>query len=247
MRYLRSFVKYLLIFILGVVVAAFVSLTAVSYYGVEHLTQAKPIEKKSEKKPEKRHDKKKTVVVDEDVPPEDTLINSNILDVLRLGDQYTSELNGFDELQSKIAAHKSPPLCDVICNPSNFDRDRMLEERTPYLKSFYQENGERALKDPYFQLKLREIGFLSDIFPSSFRRIWMDVEQKRNEPLTVSQKISWSLRFEFAALKEASRLRDRWEDLKKESDRIQAFRDLIQSCQKGLRPAKDLRSDCQRL
>ena len=245
MHFLKSLVKYLLFFMAGVIVAAFATATAVSFYAVDHLMAVKPAEKVSEKT--KPKSKTKAPVIDEDVPPEDTYINSNIVEVLRMGDQYRAELSQFDELQSKIVSHKSPPLCDVLCSASSFDSERMLQERTPYLQEFYRQNGERSMRDPFFQLKLREVGFLSEIFPTSIRSLWHDVEQKRDTNPTLSQKLSWSLQFEMAALKELYRLSGKWDDLKKESDRIQGLRELIQSCQKGLRPAKDLRTDCQHL
>lgn len=238
MRYLRTFLKLIIAFVLGALLATFVTLTAVSYYAVEHLTLATPLA------PAKPTSKKET---DPEAVPEDTWINANILDVIRVGDQYASELNQFDELKTEISSHKSPPLCEIICSGSSFDKDRMLEERTPYMRNFYRQNGARALQDPTFQLKMRELSILSEMFPTSFRSVWMDVEKKREANPTLTQKLSWSLKFEMAALSELPGLQNKWDELKKESDRIQGFRDIIQSCQKGLRPAKDLRAECDRL
>jgi hypothetical protein len=248
MRFVRSFFKSLLVFAFGIVAAAFVTMTAVSYYAVEHLTLAKPVDKVAEHK-KVNHKKKsaKSTEPDGDLPPEDSLINSNILDVFRLGDQYTAELNQFDELTLKLGTHKAPKLCDVICNESTFDRGRMLDERTPYLLEFYKENAANSLKDPYFQLKLKEIGFLSEVFPSALRAVWLDVEEQRNTNPTFSQKLNWAFRFEVVALKELSKLYSRREVLLNETDRIQSWRDLISSCQKGLKPAKDLRAQCEQI
>lgn len=238
MKWVRSLLKSLFFFVLGAVVAAFAGITAVSYYAVEHLSAAHAVS------PEPA--KKKTPEDSEEALP-DTWLNANIIEVLRLGDQYTVELNEFDQLQSQVKAQPSPPLCEVICGASSFDSTRMLEERTPYLKNFYQQNGERSLRDPFFQLKLREVGFLADIFSTSARELWVDFEKHQTPEASTAQKLSWSLKFEFAALKELYRLSGRWEELKKESSRIQSYRDLIRSCQQGLRPAKDLRSECEQL
>lgn len=222
MKWVRSLLKSLFFFALGAIVASFVGLTAISYYTVEHLLAAHKIS------------------------PEPWL-NANIIEVLRLGDQYTTELNEFDQLQTKIQSHPAPPLCEVICRGSSFDSTKMLEERTPYLKNFYQQNGEGSLNDPFFQLKLREVGFLSDIFSPSVRELWGDFEKNIPSQAGPTQKLGWSLKFEVTALKELYRLSGRWDELKKESSRIQGYRDLIRRCQHGLRPAKDLRAECERL
>ena len=238
MRYLRTFLKLIIAFVLGALLATFVTLTAVSYYAVEHLTLATPLT------PAKPASKKEA---DPEAVPQDTWINANILDVIRVGDQYASELNQFDELKTELSSHKSPRLCETICNGSSFDKDRMLEERTPYLRNYYRQNGAKALQDPTFQLKMRELSILSEMFPTSFRSVWRDVEQNRESQPRWPQKMAWSLRFEAAALAELPHLPEKWDELKKESDRIQSFRELIQSCQKGLRPAKELRAECEHL
>lgn len=240
MKLLRSILKYLFFFALGAVVATFAVLTTVSYYAVEHLTAAHvAIPAATSSKKEK--------AAETTEPSSEPWLNKNIVEVLRFGDQYASELNEFDNLKNKISSHKSPPLCEVICSTSSFDSQRMLEERTPYLQNFYQQNGERSLKDPWFQLKLREVGFLSTLFPSAMRELWVDFEKTHSTAPTVSEKLSWSLKFEITALKELYRLSGSWESLKKESSRIQNYRELINSCQRGLRPAKDLRLECERL
>ncbi|WII73556.1 hypothetical protein QJS83_06680 [Bdellovibrio sp. 22V] len=235
MRFLKGLLKCIGFFILGVVTCALVGLTAVSYYAVDQLTKASASEEKTAKRPPVA---KASVLPSLPTGPEShTEVNPNLKELVRIGKSYDEELNLFDELAEKIAQKSVPDLCHTLCNPSYLDRERLANERTAYLVSYYKQEGTRALQDPLFRMKLEEVGFISRLYPPSLRKIMVQIEEAK------SAKFKLALQLETAVVKEIYHFTFRFDQMKQDAEKLKTLRELIRSCQRGI-PRKNVISEC---
>lgn len=231
---------YLGFYLLGIIVCAVCGLTALSYYAVDQVAKAVAPETSS-----KHGSSKKMPVAKASLLPSieggfalSTEANPNLKDLTRIARNYSQELDLFDQMMSEISKHSMPALCSTLCNPTALDRERLKNERSEYLASYYKSTGARALKDPQFRIKLLEIGVLSEIYPPAFRSLLEQINKEQ------SPSLGLALQLEAALLVQGSDLLIHLKDLKTEAAHLKSLRELVRSCQQGV-PAKKILSDCQ--
>lgn len=221
MKFLKSLALHIAFFLLGIFAAAVLSFTALSYFTIDQLSKA----------------------FQETPPPVnapyvwDQPLNPNLKEVVLIGATYIKELDLFDQLQAEINKTTAPEMCSVLCNPIGLDSDALAEEKIQFLVNYYKYNKSTALKDPLFRLRMQEVGFLSQLFPPSFRSILKEIR---------AGSVGWSLvlQLQWALFKEMTTLLYRWETMKAQLQNIEKQRTLFQSCRKGTAPKKILQ-DCQ--
>ena len=144
MRLFKITAKYLLIFLLVCLVTLLGGSTVLSYYTVQTLTQVASNQTESE---------------------------PNLSAVLKLTGSYLADLHSYEAFVKNINGQNWPAFCSIICNPSNFDKDKYLEERTPYLVEFYNQQKKQAPSDPDFRMKIAQMEFLRTAIPGSLRGV----------------------------------------------------------------------------
>lgn len=221
MKFLKSLITHLIFFLMGLVAAAILSFTALSYFTIDQLSKA----------------------FQEAPPPSisfsfwDQPLNPNLKEVILIGATYIKELDLFDQLQSEINWNSTPEICSVLCNPVGIDSGALADEKIQLLIGYYKQNKTAALKDPLFRLRMQEVAFLSQLFPTSFRVILKEVRTKPIE-WTLALQLQWAL------FKEMTTFVYRWETLKSQLKLIEKHRSLFESCRHGTALKKVL-DNCQ--
>lgn len=240
-KIVKSTIKYLLFFALGAIVAAVVGVTGISYYAVDQLAKATaptPEPKKNKKK------EKKVAPEDEQTLAKNKDVNPNFKEVVKISLNYEQELALIDRLAKDVQKHKVPKICTTLCNPIALDSERLKEERSEYLFSYYQQEGRRALEDPLFLLKLEEMQFLSRMFPPSLRELLKQIEQLQQQPDIEKQKWLLATKGQVTVYRELANFYSVKDSFSKDEKRIQLLRDLIKRCQHGESPKKIIK-ECQ--
>ncbi len=221
MKFLKSLTSHLAFFFLGLIAAAVLSFTALSYFTIDQLSKA--------------FQETPTPVTTPSVWNQP--LNPNLKEVVLIGATYIKELDLFDQLQAEINKTTVPEMCSVLCNPIGLDSEALAAEKIQFLVNYFKQNKIAALKDPLFRLRMQEIGFLSQLFPPSFRGILKEIQAGSG---------GWSLvlQLQWALFKEMTTMVYRWETMKAQLQNIEKQRNLFQSCRKGTAPKKILQ-DCQ--
>lgn len=233
----KGTVKYLTIFFLGAVLTALLGLAGLSYYAIDQLTKASL--------PESKPDSKKTIKAALELPPDEKAkTNPNLRKLIDISFNYDREFATFEELRTKLAKTKVPSFCDRICDPIHIDSERLRTERTEYLAQYYAQEGSRALQDPLFLLKLEEMDFLSNLFPSSMREILRELKHADSLSQSESQKWVLAAKTQFAALQEIASFYSRKEQISQQADKIDLLRGLLRKCQQGA-DRKEIIRECE--
>ncbi len=244
MRFINSIFKYLGFFLLGAIFCTFIGITGASYYVIEQLTQAAAPEAADTKKSSPAKMKTSPQYASESSRTPHNLVNPNLKDLTKIGVNYVEELDLFDQLAAEISQRSVPDLCTTLCNPILIDPNRLSNERTSYLAFYYKQEGVRALEDPLFRLKLEEIGFLSELFPSSLRVVLAQIEKNAKTAEKSPHNLMLALQLELAILKEASSFGLRWDSMKQDTFKLKLVRNLVRSCQRGV-PRNKVISECR--
>lgn len=199
MKFLRFLVKYSILFIVTFCVTGLLGLGIASYYVINHL-QAAP----------------KTS-------------DHNLTAVLKIGEGYIQELEKFDSMYKDLQSKQMPPLCSTICNPVAISQNQLIEERTPYLESYYKNNGAKSFKDPLFRFKLEQMSLVSKVVPIPLREVMTDILKDHAE----QNKIMLALRLESSVLSTLPSWPDRLHTYREESNRLTLVRAWIKACQMG--------------
>ncbi|WP_374077831.1 hypothetical protein [Bdellovibrio bacteriovorus] len=240
MKFVKSVLKYLGFFLLGVFVCAVVGLTGVSYYAIDQLVKATAPEGKSTKKMPVA--KASVMPSLEDSVKDPEAPNPNLKELTRIGYNYDAEFAIFDKLAEDVSKRSLPEICTTLCNPSYLDRERLSTERSAYLASYYKQEGTRALQDPVFRMKLEEIGFLSRLFPPSLRFVLKQIDLANRQNKEVD-KFGLAVHLEFAVLKEISSITARMDSMKQDTEKLKLLREFMRSCEQGT-PRKKVISEC---
>jgi hypothetical protein len=204
--------KYLLIFLLVCLVTFLAGSAVFSYYTVQTLTQVASNQTESE---------------------------PNLSAVLKLTGTYLADLQSYEAFVKDINGQNWPAFCSVICNPSSFDKDKYLTERTPYLVSFYNQRKLQAPSDPNFRMKIAQMEFLRMAIPGSLRGVLNDILIPTGSP----SNTLLSLRLEGAVLKQLPSVRSHYNETKSQLRKLDALREIANSCSSGKR--KDLITQCE--
>lgn len=244
MKLIKDLLFFLTIFIVSTFLCAVVAMTALSYYAVNELAKATAPDPQS--KPGKKLPSVKASMVPTtpDFSVQDAA-DPNLKSLVKIGSDYRTELTIFDQLFNQIAQKQYPEFCSVLCNPTSLDKERLKQERSPYLAEFYKEHGLRALEDPIFRMKLAEVDFISRLFPHSLRDILGDIQGLHDRSKESRSRLLLAIRLEAAVIAEMSALTLRLDSMKGEADKFRDIRALIQSCQKGTMTHKSVRNQCE--
>ncbi|WP_413558596.1 hypothetical protein [Bdellovibrio sp. HCB209] len=168
--------------------------------------------------------------------------NQNLVDVMKIGENYVAELESFENLQRQLQNKKMPPFCKTLCNPTELDQDALLNERTPYLTQFYKASGHRALQDPMFRFKLEQMSSVSRAVPPSVRDLMKDILNPQT--FESQNKALLAIKVETALLMNLPSAQSRLDSFKSDNDKLSMARDWIKACQKGAN-SKKITADCE--
>lgn len=213
MRHFKISAKYALIFFLVCFVTLLGGSTVISYYTVQTLTQVASNQTESE---------------------------PNLSAVLKLTGTYLADLQSYEAFVKDINGQNWPAFCSVICNPSNFDKNKYLEERTPYLVEFYNQQKKQAPSDPNFRMKIAQMEFLRTAIPSSLRGVLNDILIPVGNP---SQTLL-SLRLEGAVLRQLPSVRSLYKETRSQLRKLDELKEIANSCSNGKR--KDMIALCEK-
>lgn len=204
--------KYLLIFIAVCLITFLGGSTVISYFTVQTLTQVASNQTESE---------------------------PNLSAVLKLTGTYLADLQSYEAFVKDINGNNWPAFCSVICNPSSFDKNRYLQERTPYLVSFYNQQKKQATYDPHFRMKIAQMEFLRTAIPKSLRGVLNDIliPQQPASPTMLS------LRLEGAVLSHLPSATSLYQETKTQLRKLNELREIANSCSQGKR--KELIAQCE--
>lgn len=213
MRLFKLTAKYVLIFLLVCFVTLLGGSTVLSYYTVQTLTQVASNQTESE---------------------------PNLSAVLKLTGTYLADLQSYEAFVKDINGQNWPAFCSVICNPSSFDKDKYLAERTPYLVSFYSQQKKQAPSDPNFRMKIAQMEFLRTAIPSSLRGVLNDILIPVGNP----NQTLLSLRLEGAVLSHLPSVRSLYMETRSQLRKLDELKEITNSCNSGKR--KDMIALCEK-
>lgn len=236
--FLSSTFKYLGYFLLGAVVAAFSSMTAVSYYAVDQVHRASIV------RPESKMPIAKASFLPEmsETKPGSEEVNPNLRELTRMAKTYSQEFNTFDQLLANIDSKEQPALCSTLCNPVSLSKDRLQADGAKYLLAYYKEQGPRALQDPLFRIVVKETRLLTDVFSADLRQIFGHIQRP---DLSVTDKLMLAIQLEAAAISKARHFALTWDETKKQIQNRKPLREIYKACQMGLRPKKQVLAECE--
>ena len=202
MRQLHVTAKYLIIFLFVCFVTVLGGAVYLSYHTVQKLTQVATNQIESE---------------------------PNLSAVLKLTSSYLEDVRQYEEFLKTLGPDKWPSFCSVICNPSNFNRERYVNERTPYLISYYMQQKKLAAQDPVFRMKIAQLDFLRETLPSSLRNVMRDILL----PQPQHSIASLSFRLDGAMMTILPFAQSRYNDAKARLEILNQVRDVASSCGKA--------------
>lgn len=153
----------------------------------------------------------------------------NLSAVLKLTGTYLADLQSYEAFVKNINGQNWPAFCSVICNPSSFDKNKYLQERTPYLVAFYNQQKKQAPSDPNFRMKIAQMEFLRTAIPSSFRGVLNDILIPVGNP---SQALL-SLRLEGAVLSQLPTARSLYKETRSQLRKLDELKEIANSCPNG--------------
>ncbi|MFM6930207.1 MAG: hypothetical protein ACKOX6_17175 [Bdellovibrio sp.] len=204
MKALRFLLKYSVLFLVTFGVTCLLSLGVASYYVVNHIQSA----------------------------PRNS--DYNLTAVLKIGEGYIQELNTFDSIYKGLQDKKMPPFCTTLCGPAAISQSQLIQERTPYLASYYQTNGTKSFKDPLFRFKLEQMLLISKTIPDSLREVVMDILKQNSE----QNKLLLALRLEKSILSTLPSWPERLQSYREGSNRLTLVRAWMKACQARGTPQK---------
>jgi len=210
MKFLNFLLKYSIVFLVTFGVTCLLGLGVASYYVINHL-QAAP----------KNSD-------------------HNLTAVLKIGEGYIQELDAFDAIYKGLQDKQMPPLCSTLCNPVSISQNQLIDERTPYLASYYQTNGTKSFKDPLFRFKLEQMSLVSKTIPGSLREVVIDILKDDSH----QNKLLLALRLEKSILGTLPSWPERLQSYREGSNRLTLVRAWIKACQIGGN-SKKISQDCR--
>lgn len=218
MKFVKILLKIIATLLLAGVFTLFVSVTAASYYAVKTLTK-----------------------IPQDAPD----VDHNLKELTRIGQNYILEIEQYEDISKDIEKQKkTPPLCATLCNGSSLDQERFLNERTNYLRNFYNTQKSQALQDPQFRIKLEEMTFISKVFPNSVRTFLTEALDEES----AAEKNQWRLTFHLERLlfQEAANIKTNIAAFKNDSRKLDVLKGLAQSCHMGTTPKKVVLQECEK-
>lgn len=90
-------------------------------------------------------------------------------------------LNFVDNVQAEMDSMTVQPICQIICDSSWLDRQRLSADPYIYLEKFYLQNRNRALEDFYFRHALESTKVVAEVLTPSMRELYiqgLDIENK---------------------------------------------------------------------
>lgn len=237
MKLIKSIFKYIGFFILGIVTCAFVGATVASYYAVDQLAKATAPQEADEKIPVANAS---LIPLLESSVQAASINNPNFKEAIRIGSRNIDIFSSFDDFIATVGT-PSRSLCSTVCNPSRLDKERLNTDGVAYLIEFYEQERSRAFEDPLFRLRYEEIRFLSQLVPTSLRKVVARIDQSHNQEKL--NRLALALQLEFAVAQEATGFYMRAESYKQEDRKLKDLRDLVESCQHGA-PHKKVISEC---
>ncbi|MFS4459178.1 hypothetical protein [Bdellovibrio sp. HCB2-146] len=212
MRHLHVTAKYLIIFLLVCFVTVLGGVVYLSYHTVQKLTQVATDQSESE---------------------------PNLSAVLKLTGSYLEDIRQYEEFLTTLGSDKWPSFCSVICNPSHFNRERYVNERTPYLVSYYRQQKKQAAADPVFRMKIAQLDFLRETVPSSLRNVMRDILV----PQSQHSIASLSFRLDGAMMTVLPFAQSRYNQAKARLEILNQVREIASSC--GKAPKKEVIERCE--
>lgn len=232
MKFGYRLLKYLGFFLLGIFSCLLLGFTVVSYYSIEQLAKAMAPEVKSPLKISAAKNSNPQNI--EESKKGESPINPNLKELTHISINYVDELNLLDALAQEISQKSPPEICSTLCNPTAMDHEKLREERSAYLVSYYKQQGVRALEDPLFRLRLKEIGFISNLFPVSFRSLLNQIQgATQTGDIDTSGKLNLAVKLQTAFANELVSFYFHRQELIQNKEQLKTLRDLIRSCQKG--------------
>lgn len=214
MRHLHVTAKYLIIFLLVCFVTVLGGAVYLSYHTVHKLTQVATNQTESE---------------------------PNLSAVLKLTTSYLEDIRQYEVFLTTLGSDKWPSFCSVICNPSNFNRERYVAERTPYLVYYYHQQKKQAASDPVFRMKIAQLDFLRETIPTSLRGVMRDILL----PQPHHSIASLSFRLDGAMMTFLPFAKSRYNTAKAKLEILDQVREVASSC--GKAPKKEVIARCETL
>lgn len=254
MRLLRSTLKYLMFFTLGIITCALVSLSVITYLSLDYLIQepeksaviTKPYPvAKATLTPELNSPKGGPQV--EIIPASSKENFRKAFDTSRSFVKMSSEIG---DLVRKLEKSTLPPLCPSLCDVSRMDREQLKENKVAYLEKYFVQEGSRALQDPEFRLLIDEVGRIHRLLVPANKIISkidrLKDRQQKPEGVSTTDKLVITAEIQGAILSDFYRFVNDVETMKLEDKKMKLVRDLRKSCHKGI-PTKQIILECDTL
>lgn len=125
----------------------------------------------------------------------------------------------------------APPLCDILCAPSNFKEKALGKEIWDKFHAFMDSEGSRSFEDPKFRLVIEGVNVFADAMLVT-GDVWEEILpiMERKNDLTESEKVYWSLRAPGLITEVVFKIREILPESRKQQEMVDELRKLIKQC-----------------
>lgn len=234
MKFVKVLFKCFVFFILGVFVCILSGMMALSYYSVDQLSKALAPEAKQILKNSTGSINKIMISQKTERSEKEFSANPNLKDITQISIKYINELNLFDELAKELANKPTSNICSTLCNHTAMDLERLRDERSTYLMTYYKQQGVKTLDDPLFRLRLKETGLISTLFPPSLRSVLSKIQSRvQSGQLNTADKLNFAIMLQSTIIWEIASLYFQRNEFIQNAQELKLLRKLHQSCSNG--------------
>lgn len=140
----------------------------------------------------------------------------------------------------------APPLCEIICHQSSWNKKKEHGDIWERLNSFLEEEGSRAFEDPKFRLFFELTSAYADPLLITTETLeTLEPILKRNKELSEYEKVYWSAYAPIYLANLVAKTSEVWPSSQRKIKAINKILDLSNQC--GGRPAEDIENACETL
>lgn len=149
------------------------------------------------------------------------------------------------ELRKDSRLESAPPICDILCAPSVWEKPEGIEV-WDYFNSFLEKESSRAFDDPKFRLAFELVNSYADILLVAGQTL-EEIEPviKRKNELSEAEKIYWSAKAPIIFARMATKMTDLIPTGKEQSKKVQELMKLNKQCEE--RSIDEIKEECQAL
>jgi hypothetical protein len=132
------------------------------------------------------------------------------------------------------------PICQIICDTSSLDQERLVNDPYLYLEKFYVQNKNRALEDFYFRHKLESTKVVTVALTLTMREMY--VQGLQIDKKNILEQTAYVAKFQFATAQVLYNISQLKEKFKNYEENMSQLLELRKTCE--YTSAKAVQQNC---